>query len=354
MVVHHVDVHPVGAGDPRDLGTQVGEVGGQDARRDLDAHARDPRCVGRGLDGRPRQARPTGSAVSFSGGSAGRRPVGVPVQPDVLLAVRREQGVVEPAYGAGRVAVVHPLADRLLVGGTQHVAELVEGGDPELQQEPGDPGVVVAARPAGVGVLAGEEGRELTGVEARVVVGGRCRHVAAGAGDRAAQPVADGGELLVGELEQPGREGEAAVEVGGVLGGHGALVADVVLELGPGVLQHGADLHLHVAARQVGVRRLALASRVEDDLEVAAGVAEPALAGRLAAEVAVVGDDHLVGQQVGDRRDVVAHVGDHPDAELVADLAQRVGVEPLRRRPSGWPSRRRRRRSWCGRRRSGS
>ena len=80
---------------------------------------------------------------------------------------------------------------------------------------------------------------------------------------------------------------------------------------------------------QVRVRRLTLARGVERDLQVAAGVAEPALAGRLTAEVAVVGDDHLVGEQLGDRVHVGADVGDDADPELVADLAERVGVQPL-------------------------
>src|SRR5436190_2171451 len=55
---------------------------------------------------------------------------GVAVQGDVALAVRRQQGVVEAAYGARRVAVVHPLADGVLVGGALHLTELVEGRDP--------------------------------------------------------------------------------------------------------------------------------------------------------------------------------------------------------------------------------
>ena len=44
MVVHHVDVHPVGAADPAHLAGQVGEVGVEDARSDLDAHDEDPRA----------------------------------------------------------------------------------------------------------------------------------------------------------------------------------------------------------------------------------------------------------------------------------------------------------------------
>jgi hypothetical protein len=71
--------------------------------------------------------------------------VGVAAQPDVGRAVGREQGVVESSYGAGRVVVAHPVADPLLVTAAQHVAELVETGDPQLEQESGDPGVVVGA-----------------------------------------------------------------------------------------------------------------------------------------------------------------------------------------------------------------
>jgi hypothetical protein len=38
VVVHDVDVQPVGARDPGRLGAQVGEVRSQDAGRDLDPH----------------------------------------------------------------------------------------------------------------------------------------------------------------------------------------------------------------------------------------------------------------------------------------------------------------------------
>ena len=64
---------------------------------------------------------------------------------------------------------------------------------------------------------------------------------------------------------------------------------------------------------------------VEADQQVPAGVAEPALARGLPAHVAVVVDDDLVVEQVGHGLDVAVHVGDHPDADLVGDLAQRVG-----------------------------
>ena len=170
---------------------------------------------------------------------------------------------------------------------------------------------MVGARPAGVGVLPGQEGGQLARRDPRVVAGGLGR-------GRAAQPLADRRELLVGQLQQPGRQGEPAVELARVLGRDRALVADVVLELGPGVLQHGAELHLHDPALDL-------------HLQVPAGVAEPALAGGQLPEVAVVEHRQLLGEQRGHGLDVVADVGDHPDAELVADVAQRVGVE----RPSG-------------------
>ena len=57
------------------------------------------------------------------------------------------------------------------------------------------------------------------------------------------------------------------------------------------------------------------------------GVAEPALAGGQLAEVPVVADHELVGEQVGDDLDVAGDEGDDADAEQVADVAQRVGVE---------------------------
>ena len=75
------------------------------------------------------------------------------------------------------------------------------------------------------------------------------------------------------------------------------------------------------------------------DLEVPAGVAEPALAGRLLPQVAVVEHGQLAAEHVGDRGHVAAHVGDDPDADLVGDLAQRVGVDGQRRRRSATPSR---------------
>src|SRR3546814_18395945 len=47
------------------------------------------------------------------------------------------------------------------------------------------------------------------------------------------EPVADLGELLVRKFDQPRGQGEAAIQVLHVLVRHGALVAHVVLELGP-------------------------------------------------------------------------------------------------------------------------
>ena len=162
---------------------------------------------------------------------------------------------------------------------------------------------------------------ELARVDPRVVVLG----VGRGLRHPVAQPVADRGELAVGELEQSGGEGEAAVEVGDVLVGDGALVADVVLELGPRVLQHGPDLDLRLTPAQQLEAVLAFAHRIQADEQVAAGVAEPTLTRRLLAHVAIVVDHDLVREQVGDGLDVAVHVGDHPHADLVGDVPQRVG-----------------------------
>ena len=56
-----------------------------------------------------------------------------------------------------------------------------------------------------------------------------------------------------------------------------------------------------------------------------AGVAEPALAGGLLPHVAVVEHPQLVAEQVGDRGDVAAHVGDDPHPDLVGDLGSGSG-----------------------------
>ncbi len=161
--------------------------------------------------------------------------------------------------------------------------------------------------------------RRARGGEPRVVVRGRLHPLLL-------DPVTDRGELTVGELEQPGGEGEAAVEVRGLLGRDGALVADVVLELGPGVLQHRPDLHLDRLPEQDRLQRTVHPARVELEQQVPAGVAEAPLAGRLPPEVAVVEHLGLVGEEVGDRLHVAVHVGDHAQADLVGDVAQRVGV----------------------------
>ena len=92
--------------------------------------------------------------------------LGVLVQRDVALTEDPEQGVVQPADGAGRVSVVHPRGDGGLVGLAQDLTQLDQRGDAELEQEAGDPAVVVGPGPASLRVLPGEEGRQLTGVEA--------------------------------------------------------------------------------------------------------------------------------------------------------------------------------------------
>ncbi len=116
-----------------------------------------------------------------------RLAVRVAVQPQVALAEAVEQRVVEPAYGARRVAVAHPLVEARCRPTVSRLGELVERGDAELEQQPRDPGVVVGARPAGVGVLAGQEGGELLGADPRVVAVGLGRW----SGMPGLQPVAD-------------------------------------------------------------------------------------------------------------------------------------------------------------------
>ena len=158
------------------------------------------------------------------------------------------------------------------------------------------------------------------------------------------EPVADRAELPVGELEQPGGEGEPPVEVGHLLRRHRALVADVVLELGPGVLEHRAQLDRGAerAGRMPSARRSP--SRHQ---QVPAGVAEPTRRGGLLAEVAVVENGELLGEQVGDGVHVALDVGDDPDADLVGDRVQRVGAgsPPVERRRAPW--RRTTRPTWC-------
>ena len=131
---------------------------------------------------------------------------------------------------------------------------------------------------------------------------------------RGLQRVADLGELPVRQLEQPGGQGEPAVEVGDVLLGDGALVAHVVLELRPRVLEDRAHLHRGAVAPDGVVCRGHALDGVDRHEQVAARVAEPALAGGLAAHVAVVEDAELVGEQAGDGVDVAVQVGHHADA----------------------------------------
>ena len=97
-----------------------------------------------------------------------------------------------------------------------------------------------------------------------------------------------------------------------------------MLELGPGVLQHRAHLHLHHAPDQV--RQLGRPVRVHADQQVPAGVTEPALLRGPPTHVPVVDHPHLRGQQLGDRLHITLHVGDHPHADLVGDVPRRVRV----------------------------
>ena len=111
--------------------------------------------------------------------------------------------------------------------------------------------------------------------------------------------------------------------------GHGALVADVVLELGPGVLQHGAHLYRGAAPSQRLVGGRHGAARVDGDEQVSAGVPEPALASGLLTHVAVVEHRELLTQHIGDSRHVAVDVGDDPQTDLVGDAGKRVRVERL-------------------------
>ena len=82
-----------------------------------------------------------------------------------------------------------------------------------------------------------------------------------------------------------------------------------MLELGPRVLQDGPDLNR---------RRLLFA--FDGDEQMPARVAPPALARGLQPHVTVIEQPHLLGEQIGDRGDIVAQIGDHPQADLVGDL----------------------------------
>ncbi len=109
--------------------------------------------------------------------------------------------------------------------------------------------------------------------------------------------------------------------------GHRALVADVVLELGPRVLEHRADLHGGAPPAQRGVCRRDRAARIDRHEQVTAGVAEATGPRRLLTHVAVVDDGQLLSEQLGDGGDVVGHEGDDPHPHLVGDVDERVGVE---------------------------
>ena len=107
--------------------------------------------------------------------------------------------------------------------------------------------------------------------------------------------------------------------------GDRALVADVVLELGPRVLQDGADLHRGLAPghRSAG----ALAGGVELHEQVPARVAEPALGGGLLTHVAVVEQDELGAEQLGHGLHVGQDIRHDAHADLVGDLGLGVAVD---------------------------
>ena len=181
--------------------------------------------------------------ASASGGQPGRwerraderlAAVRVAVQPDVDVAEPGEQVVVEAPDRAGRVAVPHRGRDGGAVDVPQGRAQLVDGGDPELEEQSGDPLVVLGARPAGARVPPRQEGRELGRADPRVEL---VTGVDASVTQTRLETVPDRPELPVGELQEPGGEGRPVGRGRARVGRNGALVADVVLELRPRVLR---------------------------------------------------------------------------------------------------------------------
>ena len=142
---------------------------------------------------------------------------------------------------------------------------------------------------------------------------------------RRLEPIADRGELAVGELEQTRGQREPPVEVARVLLGDRALVADGVLELGPGVLEDRADLYRR-RARRCG-DDAGRPAGVDADQQVPTGVAEVALVGGLLAEVAVVEYQQLVAEQIGDGGDVAVEVEDDAHPDRIGDVDEGIGVE---------------------------
>lgn len=179
--------------------------------------------------------------------------VGILVQRHIARAEHPEEGVIVGGVRHRAGAAVHLRGDRGLIGLAEHVSQLDQRGDAELEQDVGDPAVVLGTRPAGLRVLPGEVRRQLARVEPRIVSD---RLVDFGC--HAPESLSDLGELVVSQFEQPGGEGETAVELADVLGRHGSFVADVVLELGPRMLQHRAHLDLGRVPAQVGEVGMAL------------------------------------------------------------------------------------------------
>jgi hypothetical protein len=95
-----------------------------------------------------------------------------------------------------------------------------------------------------------------------------------------------------------------------------------VLELGPRVLQDGAQLDRRTLQGLV----VRLGHTVTGDEQVPAGVTEASFAGRQAAHVAVLEDGVVLPEQLGHREDVALHIGDDAHADLVCDPLHRVGV----------------------------
>src|SRR5680860_634020 len=94
--------------------------------------------------------------------------VRISVEAQVASPEDPKQRVVETADSTWRIPVPHSSVDRGAVDGGEQSGELVERGDAELEQQAGNPDVVVGAGPTCVGVLTGEERGEILGADPRV------------------------------------------------------------------------------------------------------------------------------------------------------------------------------------------
>ena len=247
--------------------------------------------------------------------------MGVAWQRHIPLAETGQQHVVQTPDRTGRAAIPHLAGDRVGIGGADGGGQVRQTRDTKSFDQSGDPGVVLGPGPVGTGEFAGQEGRQFTGCDA----GSGGLSLRLGGAHLVLEALADRRELLIGQLDQPGRQREPPVEICSILLRDGALVPDVVLELGPGVLQHGADLDLDLTITDHRVLALILCR--ETDAQMPTGVTESASARSLPTHVPVVENDRLVGQQGCHRRHIAGDVGDDPQPDGVVDLRRRIVVE---------------------------